>query len=93
MIKASANKLRLAQSATKQRMLGVWKTNECIRQLTRVNDVMKRIELFKWKWAGHIAKITVERYNKTIRNWTPPTKNKNDRPIALEERKTQNRRT
>ena len=68
--KASENKLRVAQRAMERSMLGISlrdkMTNEWIRQQTRVVDVMERIATLKWNWAGHIARMTDERW--TINN-------------------------
>ena len=75
--KASENTLRVAQRAMERSMLGISlrdkRTNQWIRQQTKVLDVMERIASLKWNWAGHIARMTDERWTKTIMNWRPPT--------------------
>ena len=82
--KASANKLRVAQRAMEREMLGISlrdkMTNEWIRQQTRVTDVMERIALLKWNWAGHIARMNDDRWTKTIMQWRPPMKRPMGRP-------------
>jgi len=82
--KASANKLRVAQRAMERAMLGVSlrdrMTNEWIRQQTKVTDVMERIASLKWNWAGHIARMTDDRWTKTIMQWRPPVKRPVGRP-------------
>jgi len=82
--KASAKKLRVAQRAMERAMLGISlrdkMTNEWIRQQTKVTDVMVRIASLKWNWAGHIARMTDDRWTKTIMQWRPPTKRPMGRP-------------
>src|ERR1700744_6356930 len=74
--KASSNKLRVAQRAMERSMLGITlrdkKTNEWIRQQKKVVDVMTRISSLKWNWAGHIARMTDDRWTKAILQWRPP---------------------
>ena len=82
--KASENKLRVAQRAMERSMIGITlrdrQTNQWIRQQTRVVDVMERIASLKWNWAGHIARMTDERWTKIIMNWRPPTTRPMGRP-------------
>ena len=82
--KASSSKLRVAQRAMERSMLGITlrdkKTNEWIRQQTRVVDVMTRIASLKWNWAGHIARMTDDRWTKAILQWRPPKTRPTGRP-------------
>ena len=82
--KASENKLRVTQRAMERSMLGISlrdkMTNQWIRQQTKVVDVMERIASLKWNWAGHIARMTDERWTKTIVNWRPYSKRPTGRP-------------
>ena len=82
--KASENKLRVTQRAMERSMLGISlrdkKTNQWIRQQTKVVDVMERIASLKWNWAGHIARMSDERWTKTIMDWRPPTTRPTGRP-------------
>ena len=82
--KASENKLKVAQRAMERSMLGISLrdkyTNQWIRQQTKIVDVMERIASLKWNWAGHIARMTDERWTKTIMNWRPPTTRPMGRP-------------
>jgi hypothetical protein len=82
--KASENKLRVAQRAMERSMLGISlrdkKTNQWIRQQTKIVDVMERIASLKWNWAGHIARMTDDRWTKAIMNWRPPTTRPMGRP-------------
>src|ERR1700753_2590626 len=47
-------------------------TNQWIRQQTKVVDIMERIASLKWNWAGHIARMTDDRWTKAIFQWRPP---------------------
>ena len=84
--KASENKLRIAQRAMERSMLGISLrdkiTNQWIRQQTKIVDVMERISSLKWNWAGHIARMTNDRWTKTKTNmnWRPPTTRPMGRP-------------
>jgi endonuclease/exonuclease/phosphatase family metal-dependent hydrolase len=82
--RASSNKLRVAQRAMERCMLGITlrdkKSNEWIRQQTKVVDVMQRIASLKWNWAGHIARTTDDRWTKQIIQWRPPIKRPTGRP-------------
>jgi len=82
--KASENKLRVAQRAMERNMLGITlrhkMTNKWIRQQTKVVDVMERIASLKWNWAGHIARMTDERWTKNIMDWRPPITRPMGRP-------------
>jgi len=57
-----AKKLNAARTAMERKMLDVkWQdhiTNETIKQKTKIPDLMDRILRLKWKWAGHIARMT-----------------------------------
>lgn len=48
--------------------------------LTKVVDVMTRIASLKWNWAGHIARMTDERWTRTIMNCRPPKTRPMGRP-------------
>src|ERR1700744_4222155 len=82
--KVSENKLRVTQRAMERSMLGISlrdkMTNQWIRQQTKVVDVMERMASLKWNWAGHIARMTDERWTKTIMNCRPPTTRPGGRP-------------
>ena len=82
--KASENKLRVTQRAMERSMLGISlrdkMTNQWIRQQTKVVDIMERIASLKWNWAGHIARMTDERWTRNIMNWRPPTTRRMGRP-------------
>ena len=82
--KASENKLKVAQRAMESSMLGISlrdkMTNQWILQQTKIVDVMERIASLKWNWAGHIARMTDDRWTKTIMDWRPPITRPMGRP-------------
>ncbi|CAH2242561.1 jg8133 [Pararge aegeria aegeria] len=47
--------------------------NEEIRRRTRVTDIAQRVAKLKWKWAGHIARRTNERWGSKVLEWRPRT--------------------
>ena len=56
-------------------MLGVSlkdrKTNEWVRNKTRVTDVVQRISGLKWDFAGHVARAVDGRWNSKLLHWRP----------------------
>ena len=82
------NKLAAAQINMERRMLGITmrdrKTNEWIREKTKVQDILKRIMLGKWTWAGHVARRTNGIWTTSVTEWTPRTgKRSQGRPYNL----------
>ncbi|CAH2235488.1 jg1847 [Pararge aegeria aegeria] len=59
-------KLRVTKRAMESAMLGVSLRdqirNKKIRRRTRVTDIAQRVAKLKWKWVGHIAWTTDERW-------------------------------
>ena len=54
-------------------------TNETIKQKIKIPDLMDRILRLKWKWAGHIARMT-DNWAKDLTIWHPSSKRKPGRP-------------
>lgn len=56
-------------------MLGITKKdripNTIIRQRTKVIDIIQLITQAKWRWAGHIARMTDNRWTKRLIEWRP----------------------
>ena len=46
-------------------------TNTEIRKRTKVKDVIEEICALKWKWAGHIGKMTYNKWTRRIIEWRP----------------------
>ena len=73
----------IAQRAMERSMLGINlrdKKTIISRQQTKVVDVMTRIASLKWNWAGHIARMTDDRWTKAIFQWRPPKTRPTGRP-------------
>ena len=56
-------------------MLGIsriekWR-NEIIPAEIGVEDVVEKAKSFKWKWAGHVARMSSGRWSKRVSKWTP----------------------
>ena len=53
--------LRIAQRKMKRKMLGIRlqdrKTNEWIKQKTKVIDIAERVARQKWKWDDHLMRV------------------------------------
>jgi len=81
--KKMAKKLNAAHTAMESKMLDVkWQdhiTNETIKQKTKIPDLMDRILRLKWKWAGHIARMT-DNWANDLTMWHPSSKRKPGRP-------------
>ena len=73
--KESITKLQVAQRAMERQMLRISlrdrKENIWVRGQTKVLDIIESIKWSKWKWAGHIQRMTDERWTKTLTNWRP----------------------
>jgi len=48
-------------------------TNETIKQKTKIPDLMDIILRLKWKWAGHIVRMT-DNWAKDLTMWHPQAK-------------------
>ncbi len=68
-------KLKVAQHCMERSMLRITKrdrkTNEWIRSMTRVTDIIQTVKQKKWSWAGHLARSSDGRWTKLITEWTP----------------------
>ncbi|CAH2236301.1 jg7064 [Pararge aegeria aegeria] len=52
-----------------------------IRAETKVIDFLSHALKLKWQWAGHIARLTDDRWTKKVTTWTGPKgKRKRGRP-------------
>ena len=51
-------------------MIGITKrdrqTNKWVRQQTGIQDIIEQIKHIKWQWAGHVAKISDNRWTKEV---------------------------
>lgn len=46
-------------------------TNEEIRSITKIKDVLEKARELKWDFAGHVQRLHDERWAKRVTNWTP----------------------
>lgn len=68
------NKLRVHQRSIERKMLGITlrdhKTNEWIRNRTKVEDIARRVCSLKWNWAGHVAR-SGNNWSGKVTRWRP----------------------
>ena len=73
--KASAIKLQRTQRAMERAMLGISLRDKVpnieIRSKTKLADILAQIASMKWKWAGHLARTSDNRWTKTLLQWRP----------------------
>lgn len=69
------DKIRVTQRAMERQMLGVSLRdripNEEIRNRTGTIDAIERIATLKWNWAGHVARLSDNRWTRRIVEWRP----------------------
>ena len=83
--KRMQDRLKTTQRSMERAMIGITRrdhrTNEWVRQQTGVQDIIVRIKQLKWQWAGHVARISDDRWTKTVTEWLPiDLKRKKARP-------------
>lgn len=73
--KQSMLKLQVTQRSMERAMLGISLRdkvrNEDIRRRSKVEDIAQAILSTKWSWAGHVARLSEERWPKSILTWRP----------------------
>jgi hypothetical protein len=71
------SKLQSAQRAMERQMLHISLRDKVrcsvIRQKTGVKDVIIKIKEAKWRWAGHLARRSDNRWTKRLTDWQPRT--------------------
>ena len=69
------HRLQVTQRAMERRILNIKLqdrvTNIEIRRRTRVKDVVERVCTLKWNWAGHIGRMTDNRWTRRVIEWRP----------------------
>lgn len=69
------SKLAAAQTKMERSMLNITyrdrKTNDWVREKTKVTDVITTVRRLKWTWAGHISRIQDNRWTSRITSWRP----------------------
>lgn len=70
-------KITTCQRGLERSMLNIKKIQKIrhtkIRKITQTTDVLNLIRKFKWKWAGHVARLTDDRWTQRITKWRGPT--------------------
>ena len=46
-------------------------TNTEIRKRTKIKDVIEKICVLKWNWAGHIGRMIYNKWTRKIIEWRP----------------------
>ena len=68
-------KLKTTQRSMERMMLGYTrrdrKRNIWIREQTRVKDVLTTVKGIKWRWAGHLGRMTDGRWSQLTTEWQP----------------------
>lgn len=68
-------KLAAAQMKMERSMLNITyrdrKTNEWVRNRTKVTDIITTVRRLKWSWAGHISRLRDNRWTSRITTWRP----------------------
>ncbi|GFS23790.1 endonuclease-reverse transcriptase [Elysia marginata] len=73
--KIIGNKLKVAQRAMEREILGIKIKDKIpckiIRQQTHIKDVVLFAERQEWNWAGHVARMSDNRWTKRATEWQP----------------------
>ena len=73
--KAMTLKLRTVQRAMERKMLKIKVKDRIacseIRKKTGVQDIVQFVLKQKWKWAGHVARLTDNRWTQRVTEWQP----------------------
>lgn len=75
MTKRNQNSLDVTHLAMLRRILGVSRKdrirNEVIYETTQSSPLSKYVDVRRWKWAGHIARRTDNRWTEAVTSWWP----------------------
>lgn len=70
------NKLNVCQRALERSMLNIRKIDKIrhtkIRNITKVTNALSYAQKLKWKWAGHVARLTDSRWTVITTRWNGP---------------------
>jgi hypothetical protein len=85
MTKNMENKIKITQRKMERSMLGITlkdrKKNNWIRGQTNIQDAITYLKNSKWRWAGHLARRSDDRWSAKLTFWKPNTgKRKRGRP-------------
>ena len=73
--KKEKQKLRSTQRAMERSILGLSKIQKIrhnlIRGKTGMDDILSTVAKLKWKWAGHLARMSDRRWTRRVTDWRP----------------------
>ncbi len=73
--KHQRNELAVAKRSMERSMLNIVRRdeirNEVSRALTKIVDIIGKVETMKGQWAGHLARMSSNRWAKKTTEWTP----------------------
>ena len=73
--KSQENKMLVALRSMERKILGVtWrdrKSNNWIRERTKIRDIIVTVKSNKWRWAGHVCRQEAERWTRKTTEWRP----------------------
>ncbi|CAH2098212.1 unnamed protein product [Euphydryas editha] len=76
--KTHLNKIRTCQRALERSYMNIKLkdriNNITIRKKSKAMDIVRRIMTLKWRWAGHILRVTETRWLQSIIDWYPRDK-------------------
>uniref|UniRef100_A0A914UYA0 Endonuclease-reverse transcriptase n=1 Tax=Plectus sambesii TaxID=2011161 RepID=A0A914UYA0_9BILA len=82
--KQAETRLATTQRRMECRMIGVrlldHRSNEWLRGVTKVVDIVKAARRRKWQWARKVATMSNDRWAKRITEWRPPSTRGRGRP-------------
>ncbi|GBP35076.1 Putative uncharacterized transposon-derived protein F52C9.6 [Eumeta japonica] len=83
----ATNKINTCQRGLERSMLKIKKLDKIrhtkIRETTKATNALTYAQKLKWKWAGHIARLTDQRWTSRVTRWTgPPGKRRPGRPLS-----------
>ena len=71
--KQAQNKLAAAQTNMERSMFNITykdrNINICVREMTKVIDIINTVRKMKWSWAGHINRLKDDRWTSRITTW------------------------
>ena len=77
-------KIRTCQRAMERTILGLKLKDKVahikIREKTKVTDAITYVLTMKWRWAGHIARVSDDRWTKKCSSWKPKGSRRPGRP-------------
>ncbi|GBP65045.1 Putative uncharacterized transposon-derived protein F52C9.6 [Eumeta japonica] len=83
----ATNKINTCQRGLERSMLKIKKLDKIrhtkIRETTKATNALTYAQKLKWKWAGHITRLTDQRWTSRVTRWTgPPGKRRPGRPLS-----------